>query len=396
MLKEKIQQLAKEYLDETIANRRYLHAHPELSFKEEKTAGFIISILEKLNIPYERKAGNGVAAILKGTRSDSDRAVALRADMDALPIQEANNVTYKSKNKGIMHACGHDAHTANLITVAGMLNQLKDSFSGTVKFIFQPAEERIPGGAKQMIDEGVLQNPTPEHVLGQHVMPELPAGKVGFCSGNYMASTDELFIRVTGKGGHAAMPHLSTDPVAMSCEMISALQQIVSRRSNPLIPSVLSFGRFIANGSTNVIPDEVEIEGTFRTLDEKWRSAAHRQMKELAISLIEGMGGKCTFDIRKGYPVLNNDAGLTEVVRNHAVEFLGKDNVMDLNIWMAAEDFAYYAQVVPSCFYRLGTGNESKSILSGLHTPTFDIDEQALETGTGLMTYLTLKLLGTE
>jgi amidohydrolase len=393
MLKEHIKQLSEALHRETVADRRYLHENPELSFKEYNTAAFIKKRLTGLNIPFESKADTGILAWVQGTRCSSSEAIALRADIDALPIYEANKAAYRSKNEGTMHACGHDVHTASLIATANIISKLKDSFSGTVKFIFQPAEERIPGGAKQMIQEGVLENPVPKYVLGQHTMPELPAGKIGIRPGNYMASTDELFIKVTGKGGHAAMPHLHTDPVAISCELVSALQQIVSRQANPLIPSVLSFGRFIADGSTNVIPDAVEIEGTFRTLDEQWRAEAHQRMRRLAETLVEGMGGTCSFEIRKGYPVLNNDEKLTNETRTHAIEFLGKDNVVDLDIWMAAEDFAYYAQVIPGCFYRLGTGNKAKGITSGLHTPTFDIEEEALKTGPGLMAYLVLKLL---
>jgi amidohydrolase len=395
MLKQYIEKLANELYRETVANRRHLHENPELSFKEYNTSAFIKKQLTELNIPFEAKADTGILAWVQGTRSSSGEVIALRADIDALPIHEANKTAYRSKNEGIMHACGHDVHTSSLIATATILNKLKDSFSGTVKFIFQPAEERIPGGARQMIGEGALENPTPRYILGQHTMPELPAGKIGIRPGYYMASTDELFIRVTGKGGHAAMPHLNIDPVTISCELISALQQIVSRQANPLIPSVLSFGRIVADGSTNVIPDKVEIEGTFRTLDEEWRAEAHRRMQKLANTLVEGMGGQCAFDIRKGYPVLNNDEQLTHQTREYAIEFLGKDQVVDLDIWMAAEDFAYYSQIIPACFYRLGTGNEAKGITSGLHTPTFDIEEEALKTGSGLMAYLALRLLGT-
>lgn len=394
MLKDKIQQLAKEYLAETITNRRHLHAHPELSFAEEKTAGFVEEKLKELNISYERKAEHGVVAILKGTYSDSDGVIALRADMDALPIQEMNQVAYKSQQAGVMHACGHDVHTASLITVAKLLSTLKDSFSGTVKFIFQPAEERIPGGAHQMIKEGTLQHPSPQAVLGQHVMPELPAGKVGFRPGNYMASSDELYITVTGKGGHAAMPHLNIDPVVIACQIISALQQIVSRRTDPFVPAALSFGKIIAPGAANVIPDEVYMEGTFRTLDEQWRKQAHEEIRKMVFSLIEGRGAKCSFELKKGYPVLTNDQVLTTSMRLHAVEYLGQDNVVNLGPWMASEDFAYYSQVGPACFYRLGTGNKKKGIEAALHTSTFNVDEKALETGPGLMAYLTLKALG--
>ena len=280
MLKENILQLAASLFDETVANRRHLHAWPELSFQEYKTSEFVAKKLTDLKIPFEKKANTGIVALLEGAQSSSQQVVALRADMDALPIEEANEVSYKSKNKGVMHACGHDVHTSSLLAVAAILNQLKAEFSGTVKFIFQPAEEKLPGGAGLMIKEGALENPRPSCIIGQHVMPELAAGKVGFRQGNYMASNDEIYITVTGKGGHAAMPHTYTDPVSITCQMITALQQIVSRQANPLIPSVLSFGKIIANGSVNVIPDKVEIEGTFRTLNEEWRMEVHRRITE--------------------------------------------------------------------------------------------------------------------
>lgn len=394
MLKEEIYRLARELFEETVANRRYLHSHPELSFKEYNTSNFVVDKLTALGIPFEKIAGTGIVAFLKGTQVSSEKVIALRADMDALPIEEANEVDYKSKNSGIMHACGHDVHTSSLLSVANILSRLKSRFSGSVKFIFQPAEERLPGGASLMIKEGVLENPCPKGVLGQHVMPELPVGKVGFRSGNYMASNDEIYITVIGKGGHAAMPHMNIDTVSIACQMITTLQQVVSRQANPLIPSVLSFGKIIGNGSNNVIPDKVEIEGTFRTLNEEWREEAHQKMTEMAVSLVEGMGGKCRFEIRKGYPVLINEKELTKEMRHYAEYFLGKENVVDLDLWMAAEDFAFYSQHIPACFYRLGVGNEAKGIHSALHTPTFNVDERSLETGPGLMAYLAVKSLG--
>jgi amidohydrolase len=319
--------------------------------------------------------------------------VALRADMDALPIVEANEVPYKSKNIGVMHACGHDVHTTCLLGAAHILNQNKDSFEGTIKLIFQPGEEKLPGGASVMIAEGVLQNPTVNTVLGQHVMPLIPVGKVGFRSGLYMASTDELYVKVIGKGGHGAMPHLCIDPVAVSAQLITALQQLVSRQANPIIPSVLSFGKVIANGATNVIPNEVNMEGTFRTLDENWRTRAHELMLKMAHGIAESFGAKIEFEIRKGYPFLKNNPEVTARTKAAATQYLGAENIVDLDIWMAAEDFAYYSQVAPACFYRLGTRNEEKGIISGVHTPTFDIDEGALEIGSGLMAYLAIEEL---
>lgn len=395
MLQQTIKQLAEDYYSLTVANRRFLHQHPELSYEENKTSAYIQERLSELGISFKVIANTGILAWVQGIKTSSGSSIALRSDIDALPIQEANDVSYRSVNKGVMHACGHDAHTASLITVAAILNQVKASFSGTIKLLFQPAEERAPGGAQRMIEGGALRNPAPQYVLGQHTMPELPAGKIGLRSGRYMASTDELFIKVHGKGGHAAMPHLTIDPVAISCELVSALQQIVSRASSPLVPSVLSFGKFIANGSSNVIPDEVEIEGTFRTLDEQWRAKVHDRLINLARSVVEGLGGTCSLEIRKGYPVLYNDENITNQVKQQAIDYLGEENVVDLDIWTASEDFAYYAQIVPSCFYRLGTGNKDKGITSGLHTPAFDIDEEALKTGPGLMAYLAVNGLNT-
>jgi amidohydrolase len=394
MLKEKIRKLAAEAHANAIANRRHLHTYPELSFREHKTIAFIAEKLKELDIPFEKKTETGIVALLQGGQSASDQIIALRADIDALPIRELNEVEYRSKNEGVMHACGHDVHTSSLLATAGILSHMRNEFSGTVKFIFQPGEELIPGGASLMIKAGALDNPRPSGIIGQHVMPEMPAGKVGFRSGKYMAGHDDIYVTVKGKGGHGAMPQLTIDPVLIACHIITALQQIVSRCSSPLIPSVLSFGKIIANGATNVIPDEVHIEGTFRTLDEEWRAEAHRKMEKMAVAIAEGMGGSCEFEIRKGYPVLVNEEKITATTRGHAEEFLGKANVLDLDIWMAAEDFAFYSREMDACFYRLGVRNDARNITSGLHTATFDADESSLETGSGLMAYLALKNLG--
>ncbi len=393
MLKTKIQELSQYIHQNVIANRRHLHQYPELSFHEENTYAFVASKLDELGISYERMAGNGLVALLKGEKP-SGQVVALRGDMDALPILEANDVPYKSQNPGVMHACGHDVHTSSLLGTAHILNQLKSEFGGTVKFIFQPAEEKLPGGANLMIKEGVLENPKPQAVIGQHVMPLIDAGKVGFRAGKYMASTDELYVTVKGKGGHGAQPQQNIDPVIITAHILTALQQVVSRFADPKSPSVLSFGKVIANGATNVIPDEVYLEGTFRTMDENWRKEAHLRMKKMAEGMAESMGGSCDFEIRKGYPFLINEEKLTARVRGFAEDYLGKENVLDLDIWMAAEDFAYYSQVADACFYRLGTRNEERGIVSSVHTPTFDVDESALELSIGLMAYLALKELG--
>jgi amidohydrolase len=393
MIKEQVQQLAKDIFNEVVANRRHLHSHPELSFQEVETSAFVAKKLDELGIGWERMADNGLVGLIKGEKP-SDKVVALRGDMDALPITEANDVPYKSQNVGVMHACGHDVHTSSLLGAAKILTELKSQFGGTIKLIFQPAEEKIPGGASLMIKEGVLENPKPDAVIGQHVMPFIDAGKVGFRSGKYMASTDEIYVTVRGKGGHGAQPHNNIDPVIITAHILVALQQVVSRMAAPTNPTVLSFGKVIANGATNVIPNEVYLEGTFRALDENWRAEAHIKMKKMAEGIAESMGGSCEFTILKGYPFLINEPKLTAATRAHAEDYLGKENVLDLDIWMAAEDFAYYSQVADACFYRLGTRNEARGIISSVHTPTFDIEETALETSVGLMAYLAIKQLG--
>lgn len=393
MLKTRIQELAANIFDDVVGNRRHLHANPELSFHEFQTSAFVASKLDELNIPYQKMADTGLVAIIKGNQQ-SDKVIALRADMDALPIVEANDVPYKSKNEGVMHACGHDVHTSSLLGTAKILNELKDEFGGTIKLVFQPAEEKLPGGASLMIKAGALKDPEPEAMIGQHVMPLLEKGKIGFRSGKYMASTDELYVTVKGKGGHGAQPQQNIDPILIASHLIVALQQVVSRMNDPKLPCVLSFGKVIANGATNVIPNEVYLEGTFRTMDEDWRKEAHQRMKKLAEGLAESMGGSCEFNIVTGYPFLINEEKLTAQVRGFAEAYMGYENVVDLDIWMAAEDFAYYSQVVDSCFYRLGTGNKERGITSSVHTPTFDVDEESLKISTGLMAYIALKRLG--
>ncbi|MCX2474207.1 M20 family metallopeptidase [Pedobacter sp. MC2016-05] len=393
MIKNKVQELAAAIFNDVVGYRQHIHANPELSYQEFETSKFVKDKLSAWGIEFSDCANTGVVGLIKGNLP-SDKVIALRADMDALPILEANDKPYASKNPGVMHACGHDVHTSSLLGSAYILNQLKDEFGGTIKLIFQPAEELLPGGASIMIKEGVLENPRPNYIVGQHVMPLIESGKVGFRSGIYMASTDELYVTVTGKGGHGAQPHQNIDPVLIASHIIIALQQIVSRNADPRLPSVLSFGKVTANGATNIIPNEVKIEGTFRTLDENWRAEAHKRMKKMAEGIAEAMGGSCDFDIHKGYPFLINEEKLTANARSFAEEFLGKENVIDLDIWMAAEDFSFYSQVTDACFYRLGTGNAAKDTQYSVHTPKFDIDEDALKISTGLMAYIALKQLG--
>ncbi|WP_316812765.1 M20 family metallopeptidase [Pedobacter heparinus] len=391
--KDKIQALSGNIFEQIVGYRQHLHANPELSFKEYQTSAFIKGILTEWGIPFTEMADTGVVGLIQGGQP-SDKVIALRADMDALPIMEANVKPYTSKNPGVMHACGHDVHSSSLLGTAYILNHLKAEFGGTVKLIFQPAEEILPGGASIMIREGVLENPKPQHIIGQHVMPLIDAGKVGFRSGIYMASTDELYVTVRGKGGHGAQPHQNIDPVLITSHIIVALQQIVSRNADPRLPSVLSFGKVIANGATNIIPNEVKLEGTFRTLNEDWRKEAKRLMKKMAEGIAESMGGSCEFTIMDGYPYLINEEKLTANTRAFAEDYLGRENVLDLDIWMAAEDFAYYSQVTDACFYRLGTGSKEKDTCYSVHTPNFDIDEDALKVSTGLMAYVALKQLG--
>lgn len=391
-VQQKIKNLANEFAPEFVAVRRHLHQNPELSFQEHKTCAYVKGQLESIGITdIVSVAKTGLLVTISGNREG--KSILLRADMDALPIHEKNVVSYASENEGVMHACGHDAHTASLLLCAKILYQMKGEFKGTVQLLFQPAEEVMPGGASLVMNEKAYQSLSSLPHIGQHVKPDLPVGKVGFRSGKFMASMDELFLKITGKGGHAAMPENTIDPVLIASHIIIAAQQLVSRMASPKTPSVLSFGKVIADGAINIIPDEVVIEGTFRTLDEAWRKIALMKLEKLVTSIAEGMGGECELKINHGYPHLINDGALTENLKAFAISYMGTENVVDLDQWMAAEDFAYYSQQNPACFYLLGVGNEKEEITSGLHTPTFNINESALEIGGGLMAWMTLKTL---
>lgn len=390
MLKERIQSISEYIYTRVVDFRREMHRNPELSFQEFNTQKRIRTYLEGIGISDIKDCANtGLIALIKG-RNPEKKTIALRADIDALPITEENETDYTSQNKGVMHACGHDVHTSSLLGAAEILFRLRDEFEGTIKLVFQPGEEKLPGGASIMIKEGVLQNPDVETMYGQHVMPLIDAGKVGFRSGLYMASADEIYITIHGKGGHGAHPHQNIDPIAISAQVITALQTIVSRTAKPAIPSVLSIGKIVGLGATNIIPDKVEMEGTFRTFNETWRAEAHKRIENMVKQVTEAMGGRCDVEVRKGYPYLENNPEKTGFARRAAVEYLGEENVEDLEIWPAGEDFAFYSQQVPSCFYRLGIRNEEKGITSMLHTPTFDIDERALKVGCGLMAYIAI------
>jgi len=386
-MQHKIIALAKKYAPEFVEVRRHLHAHPELSYQEFETSRFVQGKLKEFGIPFEIKATTGVVGMIKG-RNPGSRIIALRADMDALPITEENDIPYKSKNIGVMHACGHDVHTTCLLGAAKILNELKEEWEGAVKLIFQPGEEKNPGGASLMIKDGVLENPKPQGILALHVHTGIETGKLSFRSGQVMASADELYFTVKGKGGHAASPHLAVDPILISSHLIIALQQLISRNNNPFNPSVLSITSFNGGNTTNVIPNEVKLMGTFRAMDETWRFKAHELIRHTAENLCRSMSGDVDLLIDVGYPSVMNNEKLNAAARKKAEEFLGPENVSETELRMGAEDFGYYAQQVPACFYRLGTMNKAKGITAGVHTPTFNIDENAIETGMGMMAWL--------
>lgn len=382
-----IEQHASEIFEQVVAHREHLHANPELSFQEFETAKYVSDELTKLNIPHQTGvAGTGVVAIIRGDHHDKNAScIGLRADLDALPIQEENEVSYKSKKDGIMHACGHDVHTSILLGVAFVLNQLKNQLPHPVKLIFQPGEEKNPGGASLMIAAGVLENPTVREMYALHVFPELEAGKVGFKEGLYMASCDEIYMTIHGKGGHGAMPHQCIDPILIGANIVSSLQQIVSRACDPKIPCVLSFGYFAGLGATNVIPSTVELKGTFRTMDEAWREEALMLIQKQAEQIATSVGGSVSVEISRGYPFLINDSSLTQQLRLKSETFLGTDQVVELPIRLTAEDFSFYSQKIPVCFFRLGVRNERNGIIFGVHHPKFNIDEAALLTGVKTM-----------
>lgn len=393
-LKDEIKKITSEIIDEIIIKRRHLHQNPELSFREYETSAYIKKSLDELNIQWQSVVDTGLIATIVGKKGKkSNKTVVLRADVDALPIEESTNLSFKSINQGVMHACGHDIHTASLLGVAHILKRLEDKFCGTIKLIFQPAEEILPGGAIKILEEGVLQECNVDIVIGQHVMPSIPTGKIALREGKFMASMDEIRIKIIGKGGHGAEPHNIKDPIITAATVIISLQQIVSRFNNPSTPSVLSFGKIEAQGSTNIIPDFVYIEGTFRTMDEKWRLIAHDKIKNIAVNVSKSLDCECEIEIKKGYPSLYNNPMLTEEIRLYAIELLGSENVLDADIWMASEDFSYYSQNFTSCFYLLGVGYNDRAQKYLLHTSSLEIDEKSLETGMSLMSYIGLKHL---
>ena len=392
-MQNRIKQLAQENLKEILSIRQHIHANPELSFEEKNTSAFIAAKLDEMEIKYKKGyAEHGILAIIKGEKGDG-KTIALRADMDALPIIEENNLPYKSVQKGKMHACGHDIHTACLLGAAKILNKLKSELSGTILLIFQPGEEKIPGGASLMMADGLFDEHKPDLIIGQHVYPELPAGEVGFRQGKYMASSDEIYITLKGKGGHAALPYNTIDTVLMASQTVISLQQVVSRIIPTQVPSVLSFGNIVCNSIMNVIPETVKLEGTFRTMDEEWRYKAHDSIRKITNSVAQGMGGEADVDIQIGFPSVYNNPNITLNAQNAAIQFLDEKAVHELDIRMTAEDFGWYAQKYPACFYRLGVGHIDGTESGGLHSPKFIANENAIETGMGLMAYLAVDAL---
>jgi hippurate hydrolase len=393
----RIKSRAHELRDEVLAIRHHIHSHPELSFQEKETSAFISQKLTEAGIAHETNVGGfGIVGVIRSripNPASQIRCIALRADMDALPIQEQNTVDYKSQHAGVMHACGHDVHSSALIGALKILNELRDEFTGCVKFIFQPGEEKLPGGAKKMIEAGALENPKPDLIVAQHVFTPLQVGTAGFRAGKYMASADEIYITVKGKGGHAAEPKSVINPLFGAARLLAELEGLCEDVSKNEIPTVLTFGKITGAGATNVIPDRVTIDGTLRTMDEPWRFSIHERLRNLVGNFNDKNGTTASIQIDVGYPCLTNDAAVTTLTRSFAEEYLGREKVCELEIRMASEDFSFYTEHVPACFYRIGTGNAAKGITSGVHTPTFNIDEDALEIASGMMAYITLRHL---
>jgi hippurate hydrolase len=391
MLLEKIKSLAAQGQNENIAIRRHLHANPELSYQEFETCKFVQAQLTKIGIPFTVIATTGVLGIIEG-KNPTKRVIALRADMDALPIIEENEVDYKSKHEGVMHACGHDVHTTILLGAAKILWTLRDEFEGTIKLLFQPGEEKNPGGASYMIRDGALQNPTPQGIIGLHVHPGLAFGKLSFRKGRVMASADELYVSIKSSGGHAATPHQTVDTVLVAAQLITSLQTIISRNRNPQNPSVLSICSIHGGNTTNVIPSEVKLMGTFRAMDEVWRFKAHELMMQQAKGLAIATGAEIDFRVDVGYPTVDNEPAITEAAWKLADQYMGVENVEETELRMGAEDFGYYSQVIPGCFFRLGVRNEAKDAIHNVHTPVFKVDEDAIAHGVGMMAWLGVSL----
>lgn len=392
-MKEKIKQLAQENAEEIIGYRRWLHQHPELSQQEVGTMNFVAEKLRSFGLEPRTGIGKtGCMAMIRGGQDLDSYCVALRADYDALPITEATGLPFASQNPGVMHACGHDMHTSSLLGAAKILSQIKDQLRGSVMVIFEPSEELYPGGARMMMDDGLFDEVVPNEIYSFHCLPEMDYGKVGMRKGKYMASTDELYWTVKGVGGHGATPHLSVDPILIASHIVVALQQLVSRNASPMMPTTLSFGKFIGSGRTNIIPDEVKMEGIIRTFDEQWRLECHEKIRKISCGIAESMGGECDLFIDYGYPYVFNDDACTQQVYDNAVDYLGKEKVEWLDMRMTAEDFAFFAQKIPACYFRVGI-HIPDTPFCNLHRPNLMVDERSIELASGLEAYNVWKAL---
>ncbi len=383
--------LARKHQDRLVELRRTIHANPELAFEEHETSALARGVLDELGIATASIARTGVIGTLEGGAAGG--CVALRADMDALPIHEETGLPFASKKPGLMHACGHDAHTTMALGAAMILAEIREAIPGTVRFLMQPSEELIPGGAPSMIAEGALEGPSVEAIFGQHVLPLRPAGELGFLSGAMMASADEIYITVRGKSGHGAIPQNAIDPITAAAEVITSLQKIVSRNLNPFNEGVVSITMIQGGYTTNVIPDDVKMMGTMRAMDPEWREYAHRRIEEIVDGVCRANGAEYDLEIRKGYPALRNDPAMTEFAQTGAGELIGKDHVFTADPLMAAEDFAYYLEKVPGTFWWIGAGTPEQGCVAGLHNSRFTIDEAILPTGAAMLAWAAWRFL---
>ena len=382
-----IKSLAARFNPDIVEWRRWLHQHPELSQQEHGTMAYVAERLRSFGLEPRTGIGRtGCMAFIRGGIDPDSRCIALRADYDALPLNEDTGLPYASENPGVMHACGHDMHTASLLGAARILCELREQLHGTIMLIFEPSEELYPGGARMMMDDGLFDERMPDEIYAFHCLPELDCGYVGMRKGKYMASTDELYWTVKGRGGHGATPHLSVDPILIASHIVVALQQLVSRNASPMMPTTLSFGKINGNGRTNIIPDEVKMEGIIRTFDEQWRLECHERIRRMSEGIAESMGGSCDLFIDYGYPYVFNDDACTQHVHDNAVDYLGADKVQWLDMRMTAEDFAFFAQKIPACYFRIGV-HVPGTPFSNLHRPNLIIDERSLELAAGLVAY---------
>jgi amidohydrolase len=373
--------MAETMKSELVGIRRDLHMHPELGYEEKRTSGKIKEFLKSLGIEYRETAGTGVCAIIRG---NGDKTIGIRADMDALPLQDKKNTVYSSKVTGKMHACGHDAHTTILLGVAKILNGIKDELTGNVKLFFEPAEETT-GGAKVMIKEGVLENPHVDRIIGLHVEENIEVGNIGLKFGVVNAASNPFSIKINGVGSHGARPNMGIDPVVMASHVVLALQEIISRELPPVDPAVITIGTIHGGTASNIIPDEVTISGIIRTMKTEHRSYVKKRLVEITEGIVGSMRGKCKIDIDESYPCLYNDDNAAKAILKAAQQVIGNDHVKILeNPSMGVESFAYFSMEKPSAFYYLGCRNEEKNIIHPAHGNLFDIDVDCLPIGVAI------------